>query len=94
MPFQPIYEFRGTNIRRAFIINAFLAAIIAAFTVEIRRVVDEHRYTKMLPNRPHKVAITLGFSFLIGLTSYTLLRIIFGTGESMMEGKSLKHFWS
>lgn len=93
MPFKPIYKFRGTNIRRAFIINAFLAAIIAAFTVEIRRMVDEHQYTRMLPDRPHKIAITLGFSFLIGLTSYTFLRIIFGTGESMMEGKELKHFW-
>ena len=47
----------------------------------------------MLPDRPHKIAVTLAFSFLVGLTSYTLLRMIFGTGESMMEGKELKHFW-
>ena len=53
MTFKPIYKFRGTNITRAFIINAFLAAIIAAFTVEIRRMVDEHQYTRMLPDRPH-----------------------------------------
>tara|TARA_Y100000996_G_C22215499_1_gene517263 strand:+ start:311 stop:595 length:285 start_codon:yes stop_codon:yes gene_type:complete len=93
MTFKPIYIFRGTNIKRAFIINAFLAAIIAAFTVEIRRIVDEHRYTKMLPDRPHKIAVTLVFSFLIGISAYTLLRVLFGTGESMMEGKMLKYFW-
>jgi hypothetical protein len=92
MTFKPIYNFRGTNIKRAFIINALLAAIISAFTVEIRRIVDEHKYTKMLPNRPHKIAITLAFSFTIGLTSYMLLRVLFGTGESMMEGKMLKYF--
>jgi hypothetical protein len=94
MKFKPIYKFRGTTIMRAFIINAFLAAIIAAFTIEIRRVLDEHDYTKMWPSRPHKVLITITASFCIGLVSYSFLRFFSGTGESMMEGAMLKHFWN
>ena len=93
MAFKPIYKFRGTTIRRAFIINAFLLAIITAVTVEIRRMLDERAYTKLWPDRPHKLLATITFSFGIGLASYIFLRLLSGTGESMMEGKPLKHFW-
>ena len=93
MAFKPVYKFRGTTIWRAFIINAFLAALIVASTVEIRRILDESQYTKLLPDRPHKVVITIVCSFCIGIGAYVFLRTLLGTGESLMEGSALKHFW-
>jgi len=93
MAFKPVYKFRGTTIWRAFIINAFLAALIAASTVEVRRILDESQYTKMFPDRPHKVMITIACAFGIGIIAYVFLRTLLGTGESLMEGTPLKHFW-
>ena len=84
MGFKPLINFRGTTIARAFVLNAILVGITTALTIEVRKIVDENRYTKDFPDRPHKVLATAIASIMIGLTAYILLRIIFGAGGGML----------
>jgi hypothetical protein len=84
MRFKPLINFRGTTIARAFLLNAILIGITTAFTIEVRRTVNESRYTKDFPDVPHKVLATALASILIGLTSYVFLRILFGSGGGML----------
>ena len=84
MGFKPLLPFRGTTIARAFLLNALLIGITTAFTIEVRRTINESQYTKDFPDIPHKVLATAFASTLIGLTAYILLRILFGTGGWML----------
>jgi hypothetical protein len=84
MGFKPLLPFRGTTIARAFLLNAILIGITTALTIEVRRTVNENRYTKDFPDRPHKVLATALASILIGLLAYILLRFLFGTGGGML----------
>jgi len=77
MGFKPLLSFRGTTIARAFLLNAILIGITTAFTIEVRRTINESQYTKDFPDIPHKVLATAFASTLIGLTAYILLRILF-----------------
>ena len=94
MGFKPLLPFRGTTIARAFILNAILIGITTALTIEVRRTVNENRYTKDFPDVPHKIIATAIASILIGLTAYILLRFIFGTGGGMLAPiKPYPHFF-
>ena len=84
MGFKPLLPFRGTTIARAFLLNAILIGITTALTIEVRRTVNENRYTKDFPDVPHKVLATAFASILIGLIAYIVLRIIFGAGGGML----------
>ncbi len=70
---------------KAWVINSIILGLISAFTIEIRRIMDEHKYVSMLPDIPHKFFATILISSLGGFTAYTLSRIIFGTGEGLIE---------
>lgn len=84
MVFKPLLSFRATNIARAFILNAIIIGITTAFTIEIRRILDENQYTKYFPDRPHKMIATALASIIIGLVVYMLLRLLFGSGGGML----------
>ena len=84
MKFKPLINFRGTTIARAFFINALLIAITTALTIEVRRIIQHHKYTKELPDRPHKVVVTALASLIIGLIAYYGARVIFGIGGGML----------
>ena len=87
MAFKPLMNFRGTTMARAFLINALLIAITTALTIEVRRIIQHHKYTKELPDRPHKVLVTATASFLFALTAYIAARLIFGSGGGMLAMK-------
>ena len=57
--FTPLYEFRGTTMWKAWVINSIILGLITAFTVEIRRIMDEHQFISMLPDIPHKFIATI-----------------------------------
>jgi len=59
MSFSPLINLQPTTIKKAFLLNAILTAIITAFTIELRRLLDEHKYSKHFPDRPHKLIITI-----------------------------------
>uniref|UniRef100_A0A6C0KCK8 Uncharacterized protein n=1 Tax=viral metagenome TaxID=1070528 RepID=A0A6C0KCK8_9ZZZZ len=83
--FTPLYEFRGTTMWKAWVINCIILGLISAFTIEIRRIMDEHQYISMLPDIPHKFIATILISSTAGFITYMLSRIIFGTGEGLIE---------
>ena len=83
--FRPLFEFRGTTMWKAWVINSIILGLISAFTIEIRRILDEHEFVSMLPDIPHKFCATIVISSLGGFTAYTLSRLIFGTGEGLIE---------
>ena len=93
MAFRPVYKFRGTSIHKAFLINAIVTAVIAALTIETRRILAEAEWAKDIPERPHKVLATIAVSVGIGFSTFLLMRLLIGSGESMMEGQMLKSFW-
>jgi len=84
MTFKPPFPFRSTTIARAFIINAILVGLTTALTIEVRRTLDQSNYTKDFPDRPHKLIFTALASIFIGLSSYILLRALFGSGGGML----------
>ncbi len=88
MAFKPLINFRGTTIARAFLINAFLIGITTALTIEVRRIIQHHKYTKELPDRPHKVMATAFVSVIFALTAYIIARFIFGSGGGMLAMKT------
>ena len=83
--FRPLFEFRGTTMWKAWVINSIILGLISAFTIEIRRILDEHQYISLLPDIPHKFIATILISSTAGFIAYMLSRIIFGTGEGLME---------
>jgi hypothetical protein len=84
MAFKPLMNFRGTTMARAFFINALLIAITTALTIEVRRIIQHHKYTKEMPDRPHKVLVTATASLLFTLTAYYIARVLFGVGGGML----------
>lgn len=70
---------------KAWIINSIILGLISAFTIEIRKLMDEHEFISLLPDIPHKFVATIVISSLGGFIAYTLSRIIFGTGEGLIE---------
>ena len=84
MGFQPLFSVRATTIIRAFLLNALLIGITTAFTIEARRIFNESKYTRDLPDRPHKLAATAVVSVAVGFTSYVVLRYLFGFGGGML----------
>ena len=93
MKFRPLISFRGTTMARAFLLNAILIGITTALTIEVRKIVDENRYTKDFPDRPHKVVAVAIISILIGLCGYLFLRAVFGAGGGMLAPhKPYTHF--
>ena len=70
---------------KAWTINSIILGLISAFTIEIRRILDEHEFVSMLPDVPHKLCATIIISSLGGFIAYTLSRLIFGTGEGLIE---------
>ena len=83
--FTPLFKFRGTTMWKAWVINSIILGLISAFTIEIRRIMDEHEFVSMLPDIPHKFFATIVISSVGGFIAYTLSRIIFGTGEGLIE---------
>ena len=94
MSFSPLINLQPTTIKKAFLLNAILTAIITGFTIELRRILDETKYTNYLPDRPHKLFITIIVSILIGLIAYIGCRYIFGLGAGMLSLKNPpRHFF-
>lgn len=85
LKFTPLFKFRGTTMWKAWIINSIILGLISAFTIEIRKLMDEHEFISLLPDIPHKFVATIVISSLGGFIAYTLSRIIFGTGEGLIE---------
>ena len=83
--FTPLFEFRGTTMWKAWVINCIILGLISALTIEIRRIMDQHQYISMLPDIPHKFIATIIISSLAGFVAYLLSRVIFGTGEGLIE---------
>lgn len=83
MPFKPIFNLRSTTIRKSFILNAIVLALIATLSIELRRYLDIRKETKRLRILT-KIWITLLGTFVIGLIIYILIRLIFGFGEGML----------
>ena len=83
--FRPLFEFRGTTMWKAWIINAIIIGIISGITVELRDFMDAHEYTKLFPDVPHKLLGTIFISSLAGFVTFFFSRVLFGTGEGMIE---------
>jgi len=74
---------RATTVRRAFFLNAFVAAAIAALSIELRRFVDIREETRDLP-RASKVTLTAAGAFVVALVIYLTTRFVFGFGGGML----------
>ena len=83
--FTPLFKFRGTTMWKAWVINSIILGLISAFTIETRRLMDQHKFISMLPDIPHKFIATIFISSSAGFIAYMFSRIIFGTGEGLIE---------
>ena len=53
--------------------------------LKLEEFMDEHEFISMLPDVPHKLLATILISSLAGFVAYLISRIIFGTGEGIIE---------
>ena len=83
MVFKPLFDLRSTTIRKSFILNVLVLAIIATTSIELRSYLDIIGETKELTNSI-KLIITFIGTFIIGLIIYILTRILFGFGEGLL----------
>ena len=83
MTFTPLVDFRSTTIFKAFILNAFLIALVAGMSIELRGYIDVRKETKDLP-RLRKMLITIVGTILIGLTLFILGRFFVGYGGGLL----------
>ena len=88
MSFKPLIRFRGTTMGKAFVLNAVLIAITTAITIETRRILDTHEFTKEFPDRPHKLGITIAVASITGLVGYIIARYTLGFGTGMLANKT------
>ena len=58
---------------KAWVINSIILGLISAFTIEIRRILDEHQFISMLPDIPHKFVATILISSTAGFVAYTVV---------------------
>lgn len=86
MSFKPILNLRATTIKKAFLLNAIVLAIIAAASIELRKYLDYIKETKGL-SRVKKMYITIFGTFFIGLFIYIVARFLLGFGEGMLANK-------
>ena len=89
-PFEPFVKFRGTTFLKAFLLNAFFVGFIAGLTYEFRKIVDEHRFMRELPDIPHKIGATIILSTTAGLITFFIMRFLTGTGEGMLDTKYMR----
>ena len=90
--FTPLIKFRGTTIAKAFIINALIMGIVAALTVETRRILNKVEFNTILPDRINKLAATMAISTGVGFITLIIMRFIFGTYGGTLDGKRLSYF--
>ena len=72
--------FRATNIRKAFILNAFAAALVSSVAVIVKDRLDTQ--TKL--GYMDKYKIVLVVTFIASLLVYYILFILFGFGGGML----------
>jgi len=89
-PFEPLMKFRGTTFLKSFLLNAFFVGFIAGLTFEFRKIIDEHRYMRELPDIPHRLAATIGLSTVAGLITFFIMRFLTGTGEGMLDSNYMR----
>tara|TARA_Y100000590_G_C15686507_1_gene1001841 strand:- start:79 stop:333 length:255 start_codon:yes stop_codon:yes gene_type:complete len=83
---------RATTITRAFVLNAIVLSVIAAFSIELRDMLDDMERTKGLSDI-QKLLITMLGTFFIGIIIYFVCRFFFGLGEGMMATKTVHTFF-
>ncbi|MAH20722.1 MAG: hypothetical protein CMB96_04725 [Flavobacteriaceae bacterium] len=92
---------RATNIFKAFLINAFVAALVATIIVEVRRDLNEdksgifqiiHNIASRFDSNPFKTAprkmfYTFITGFVVSLIIYNILYVLIGFGGGMIANK-------
>ena len=91
MSFKPIFNLRATTIKKAFLLNAIVLALIASLSIELRRYLDIRKETKSLTDI-HKIIITMIGTFIIGIIIYIIIRYLFGFGEGLLASKPFSKY--
>ncbi len=82
-----IPKFKSTSFAKAFVLNAIVAGLSTAITVELRfllnPVLEKNKYDEGV-----KFAITLAISFMSSFFTYGIMFALFGYGAGMLSGGS------
>ena len=104
MKFPLIKGFRATTIFKAFLINAFLSALIATIVVEVRYIIEYGQGSTYENIRKFfnggndfvgeldKVSSTFVIGFLVTMILYNTLYILIEYGGGLVTPKGVKYF--
>lgn len=86
-PFKSYQQFTANyfhtdTVFKAFIANAFVTAIIAIFTVESRRMLEQYRKDDFTESLKSVISFVIGLT--IGLIVYLLMWLVFNFGGGMV----------
>lgn len=68
---------------KAFVLNAFLLALVAGMSIELRGYMDVHGQIKRI-SRFKKMLMTIGGTIIIGFSILILGRLLFGYGGGLL----------
>ena len=87
-----LYNFRATNIHKAFILNALATSLIAYVSVQVKAYVDI-LFETTLVNEFFKVTLSIIVGFIAAIAIYYILFYIFNFGGGMLAGDEPVTFW-
>ncbi|MCH9716897.1 MAG: hypothetical protein K0U52_07420 [Gammaproteobacteria bacterium] len=82
-----IPKFKSTSFGKAFVLNAIVAGMSTAITVELRFLLNPVLLKKDY-DEGVKFAITLAISFMSSFFTYGIMFALFGYGSGMLSGSS------
>ena len=108
MAFKPLFKgMRATNLLTAFVLNAFVGALIATIIVEVRRDLDYHQTAVFkfvdrvveridpdpFKNEFRKAIYTFIAGFFVSLVVYNILFMFIGYGGGMIASPKLSKYF-
>jgi len=100
-----IKSFRATTLSKAFLINAFVSAVIATVIVEVRQSLEQGKGTiysglkqvftgdNPFNTEVKKIRTTFFVGFIVAFMVYNLLYLLMAFGGGMISSKSLESYF-
>ena len=74
--FKPVVDFQPTTISKAFLLNAFVTALITVFAIYIKNVIEEQYSTKIYSEK-QRILLHISVTFVVSVALFLFFRFVF-----------------
>ena len=90
--FKPVVDFQPTTISKAFLLNAFVTALITVFAIYIKNVIEE-QYSKKIYSERQRILLHISVTFAVSVALFLFFRFLFGFGGGMIMTETYNTFF-